>query len=66
MQPQDIALYTGLTLTSGYFYGLREAFVITPAHYIVRITEIYPTPGRIWVNIFNNSDWKGWKSITPN
>ena len=32
-------------------------------HVVVVLWEVFPTPGRIWVNVYNTS-WKGWKSVT--
>lgn len=53
--------------TSG-FLGVREVLIYNLNSWMmVRISEMYPTPGRIWTNVYNpnNSTWTGWKSITP-
>ena len=63
---EDASTLVNSPITSGKFYGVREAFVVSARHYIVRITEIYPLPGRIWLNIYNYNDWVGWRNITPN
>ena len=63
----DASTLVNSPVTSGAFIGVREAFVVTASYYIVRITEIYPTPSRVWINVYNsNIEWQGWKSITPN
>lgn len=66
IRTSDATTLTNSPITSGYFYGIRELLVLGSAHFIVRITEIYPTPGRIWINVYNNIEWEGWKSIIPN
>lgn len=36
---------------------------------IVKLTEAYPIPGRIWLNVYEpdgNKGWTGWTYITPN
>ncbi len=64
IRTNDATTLTNSPITSGYFYGFRELLVVDSTHFIVRITEIYPTPCRIWMNVYNNTEWKGWKSIT--
>lgn len=51
---------------SGRFWGLRETFVPDSSHVLLRITEQYPVPGRMWFNAYDNvGGWSGWKSLTP-
>ena len=41
-------------------------YASTGNHYkiIVRLTETYPSPGRIWINVYDpNAGWFGWKNI---
>lgn len=45
--------------------GYREVLRRGPQHLMIRITEMWPQPGRIWTNFYNSSTWRGWKSITP-
>ena len=57
-------------IVSGPFYAYREVFVIPGVDgggrkFIVRLTETYPSPGRIWCRCYNTdaSKWSGWSSV---
>lgn len=56
---------------TGVFYGVREVIIWSNYHCLVRLTELIPVAGRIWVNKATRNDttgtidWTGWKSITP-
>lgn len=45
------------------FVGKWEYIYLEANRGMVKITEIYPTPGRVWSNYYNvSTDWGGWKS----
>ena len=65
IKASNASTLTGSPVTGdGPFIGVWKYFVITDVHGIAIIFEVYPTPGRIWTNVYNQT-WKGWKSITP-
>lgn len=51
--------------------GLEKGLIATKVQYVtskgnhatVLLYEVYPVPGRIWVNTYNSS-WRGWQQIT--
>ena len=45
--------------------GARRVYNHNNQHVLVEIIEFYPSPGRIWTNLYNVSYWSGWKSVTP-
>lgn len=47
------------------FIGYREVYWYSTINVMVQLREFYPTPGRVWMNFYNNGTWTGWKSITP-
>ena len=75
MKPGTIATEDATTLlntpvTSGPFYAYREVFALQLSNgsgrkYVVRMTEAYPSPGRIWTCCYNTdtSKWSGWSSV---
>lgn len=57
---------------SGAFYAYREVMRVKAStdpnkstKIIVRLTETWPAPGRIWINVYdtNPAMWLGWKDI---
>lgn len=50
-------------VSTGQFIAAKEVFILSEKHYIVRLTELYPVSGRIWINTYNLQVWQGWKSI---
>lgn len=71
IRTNDASTLINSPITSGYFYAIREMLVMDASHVVVRLTEIYPQSGRIWLNIYNHASWDeqgawdGWKKITP-
>ena len=49
--------------TSGGFMGYREVFWRNGNHILVRLTEMYPEPGRTWTNFYNYGKWSGWRTL---
>lgn len=45
--------------------GYRIVMKRNSIHILVEIHELYPVPGRIWSNFYNNGTWNGWRTITP-
>lgn len=72
---EDASSLQGSPIKSGAFYAYREVFFIpnqgiignTYGKTIIRLTESYPTVGRIWICVYNTDlgKWSDWKSITP-
>ena len=66
----DASSLTNSPVTTGGFYALWDFDLLTQNdntnfHGLVTLREMYPTPGRVWMNWRNWDSWKGWKSITP-
>lgn len=70
---EDASELSGSPVTEGAFYAWRELFWIPNASKngggkcIVRLTEAYPIPGRIWIAAYNTdiSEWSQWAEIMP-
>ena len=72
---EDASSLQGSPIKSGAFYAYREVFFIpnqgiignTYGKTIIRLTESYPTVGRIWICVYNTDlgKWSDWKSTTP-
>lgn len=66
---EDASKLLNSPVTDGAFYAYREVLTIKSASkdykVIVRLTEAYPSPGRIWIIMYNpdTSNWSGWKVI---
>ena len=66
---EDASKLLNSPVTDGAFYAYREVLTIKSAlkdyKVIVRLTEAYPSPGRIWINMYNpdTSNWSGWNVI---
>lgn len=66
---EDASKLLNSPVTDGAFYAYREVLTIKSAskYYkvIVRLTEAYPSPGRIWIKMYNpdTSNWSDWKVI---
>ena len=67
---EDASLLTNSPVPSGPFYAYREVFEVCATDrshrkIILRLTEAYPTPGRIWTCCYNTdiSKWSGWASV---
>ena len=66
---EDASKLLNSPVTDGAFYAYREVLTIKSAlkdyKVIVRLTEAYPSPGRIWIKMYNpdTSNWSGWKVI---
>lgn len=66
---EDASKLLNSPVTDGAFYAYREVLTINSASkdykVIVRLTEAYPSPGRIWIRMYNpdTSNWSGWKVI---
>ena len=67
---EDASTLTNSPITSGAFYAYREVlFVNNPTGGLpkcaVRLTQIYPSEGLIWLNIYdpNYGYWIGWKKF---
>ena len=64
---EDASTLINSPVTSGAFYAYREVLTIKSPRQnyktIIRLTEAYPAPGRIWINAYNpdSSSWSGWK-----
>ena len=44
--------------------GVREVFYRTDKHILVKVTEMWPVPGRQHFNFYNNGSWSGWREAT--
>lgn len=66
---EDASKLLNSPVTDGAFYAYREVLTIKSAlkdyKVIVRLTEAYPSPGRIWIKMYNpdTSNWSGWNVI---
>lgn len=67
---EDASTLQNSPVTSGAFYAYREVFFLNSAvngssKIIVRLTESWPTPGRIWTASYNADipRWSGWSSV---
>ena len=66
---EDASKLLNSPVTDGAFYAYREVLTIKSASkdykVIVRLTEAYPSPGRIWIKMYNpdTSNWSGWTVI---
>ena len=66
---EDASVLVNSPVTSGAFYAYREVlFIKSPLNnnkIIVRLTEAYPEPGRIWLSAYNMdlSTWSNWRCI---
>lgn len=66
---EDASKLLNSPVTDGAFYAYREVLTIKSASkdykVIVRLTEAYPSPGRIWIKMYNpdTSNWSDWKVI---
>ena len=65
---EDASTLQNSPITTGAFYAYREVVLIKSpvsngTKVIVRLTEMYPTAGRIWINAWNPDifSWSGWK-----
>lgn len=61
----DASTLTNSPIKEGTFACIREVFWLSNKRAFVRLSEIFPTPGRIWTNCYEQTKWTGWKSITP-
>lgn len=52
-------------MTNEYFMGIWICHWHSVNHVMVELIEMYPVAGRRWTNFYNNTQWTGWKSITP-
>ena len=66
----DASVLANSPVTSGPFYAYREVLEVCATggshrKLIVRLTEAYPIPGRIWNCCYNTdtSKWSGWSSV---
>ena len=50
---------------TGVIMGYREVFRRSPENILVKITEMLPTPGKQYYNLYNAGTWTGWKTLTP-
>ncbi len=67
---EDASTLVSSPVTSGAFYAYREVFFLPnraiignpQGKTIVRLTEAWPVPGRMWVNTYNIDmhSWSGW------
>lgn len=67
---ENAATLEGSPINQGPFYAYREVFFIPNENgyggkTIVRLTEAYPVPGRIWGNAYNadTDSWGSWRAI---
>lgn len=66
---EDASKLLNSPVADGAFYAYREVLTIKnhtkDYKVIVRLTEAYPSPGRIWIRAYNPdvSDWSNWKVI---
>lgn len=66
---EDASKLLNSPVADGAFYAYREVLTIKnhtkDYKVIVRLTEAYPSPGRIWIKAYNPdvSDWSNWKVI---
>lgn len=42
--------------------GLREVQFFFPNRIMVKVTEFYPNPGRVYYNHYNWTEWMGWRT----
>ena len=56
---------TVLDNVSGSVIGVREVFVRSSTHILVKVTEMYPIWGRVHCNFLNNGSWGGWNCVRP-
>lgn len=70
---EDASTLFNAPISSGPFYATREVHTIqsqneseSPEHrkFIVKITEAYPVPGRVWTSVYNidGQAWTKWTS----
>ena len=54
-------------VTTSVSVGIREVFWYSSTVVMVRVTEIHPKPGTMYMRTYNNGSWNdgGWKTITP-
>ena len=54
-------------ITTSVSVGIREVFWYSSTVVMVRVTEIHPKPGTMYMRTYNNGSWNdgGWKTITP-
>lgn len=50
---------------TGVIMGYREVFRRSSENILVKITEMLPTPGKQYYNLYNAGSWTGWKTLTP-
>ena len=43
--------------------AIKQQVVRSSGHAIITLYEIYPNPGNIWINVYNQ-EWKGWKLVS--
>lgn len=66
---EDASKLLNSPIADGAFYAYREVLTIKSASkdykVIARLTEAYPSPGRVWIKAYNPdiSDWSDWKVI---
>lgn len=66
IEASDASTILGSPVTSGVFVAIKETLGgFNGNHVAVRLTEIYPLYGRVWINSYNNS-WRGWQEFNPN
>ena len=58
------------TLENWSFRGFRIPMIFSTDYAAVILIELTPTPGRIWINVYNGGltttdKWSGWKYIAP-
>ena len=56
---------TALNSVTGAVIGIREVYYRASTQILVKVTEMWPTPGRQHFNFYNNNSWSGWKTLTP-
>ena len=52
------------------FVGYREVFTLhvspdSRSHVAVKVTEFYPTPGKVYWRFYNVNNWTNWTTINP-
>ena len=66
---EDASTLINSPVTSGAFYAYREVLTIKSPRQnyktIVRLTEAYPVPGRLWIRVYNPdiASWSSWKFL---
>lgn len=74
---EDASTLVESPITSGAFYATRDVYVIQSQNeeesaehrkFIVKITEAYPVPGRVWISVYNSDGpaWSDWITVGEN